>query len=241
MDDKIKDKLKKLLAKADSAHEIGSIEEAAIFMAKVQEILLRYNLDIEAAGLRDKEKNPVGYDVIDLKNRHGWNKTQGDWMIRLYNEVSGYNMCKIVSHGLSSLTLLGEQHNREMVIYMCSFIIPKIPPMARESYKNYKFEKRGTFMRNYLRGAVLGISAKLSKQHEEDIKTYPTMGGLVKVQDALVDEKIQEIFSKTRNRKTTKLKNSSGMHHGFVDGNNMSLNKGIGTNKKESNNVKRLT
>ena len=87
--DVIKDKIAKILAKAESAKEIGNANEAATFSAKVNELLTKYNL--EKADLKFEEEDTI---IADTGNGLTISKKMGRWTSRLLGVLCKYNYCK---------------------------------------------------------------------------------------------------------------------------------------------------
>lgn len=227
MSSKIKEKIEKLFRKAESAEKIGSLEEAAIFSSKAQELLVQYNLEMSELDLGETKQEAIGF-YVDLKARYGLNKTDGDWLIRLYSTISQFNFCKIVTKGNIGLTIVGEEHNIDMVDYICSNLIPTIKQLRLKAWKEYNgTEKTNTFKRGYYRGAVSGIHAKLREQRDRDSIKYEGLPGLILVSEKLVDEKMRELFPNLGVRRSRNLQGASGLTRGYADGKNIQINKGV--------------
>lgn len=240
-DIKIKTRIENLFKKAKSADQIGSIEEAAAFMAKAQELLLKYNLQESELNLGENKVNEVGHEFIDLKESHKWNKSQGDWLIRLYNYVSIYNFGKIITRGSAGLTLFGEEHNRDMIKYMILNVIPQIKSLEKRAWKEYAgTDKRGAFRRGYYRGAGNGIHHILSDEHLKNKGEYHKMTAMVKVMTADLDEKVSELFPRLGKRKGSNYNSIAGGIKGSQDASKIKLQKGISKAKQTSNNTKYL-
>jgi len=238
--DKVKDKIEKLFRKAESAGEMGSLDEAAAFTAKAQAILTKYNLDMADIKV-EQDGNTCEGERNDLKEKHGWTKTDGDWLIKLYSTISRHNFCKIVVHKMYKstepmITIIGEPHNIEMVKYICSHLVPKIKQLRLQRWKEYNgYEKTNAFKRGYYRGAVQGINAKLVEQRDNDKSKYTGLQGLIVLSDALVDEKMAELFSNlTNGGRSRSLSGASGAMAGYKDGKNMNINKGVGASDSSS-------
>lgn len=228
----IKSKIEKLFKKAESAKELGSLQEAETFMAKAQEILTKYNIEQSELNLGDEQENPVGYEVINMGEAHNWKKTDGRWLIQLYHVVGQHNFCKVVINrtpGTSQvITLIGEDHNRDVVKFMCSNIIPKIRNLEKDRWKEYHgSEKRNAFRRAYLSGAAAGIGAKLSEQRKQDKAKYEGLTGIIVLKDQLVDEKTAEIFGKLKQSRSRRLSANDAGARGYSDGKKVKVDPGV--------------
>lgn len=231
--EKIKSKIEKLYAKAESATDIGSIEEAQAFMAKVQEMLTEYNLELSDLNKGKPEVNGCIRELIDLAELHGWSKTDGDWLIYLYNTLARFNFCKIIIYGVNGpkihkIYMIGEPHNIEMIKYIASNVVPKIKKLRLQRYKEYSGpDKPNAFKRSYYRGVAHGIKAKLQEQRDLDKQKHAGYQGLMVLSEKLVDEKIAEEFSRLKSKKASTLSASSAQARGLVDGKNININQGL--------------
>src|SRR5210317_1825779 len=98
MQDKLKKRLEALYAKAESAKQIGNLEEAATFAAKVQELLVKYNLEMTDLDL-DKNEPKADGRYFDFHEMHGWQKTDGAWLVTLYHVIATYNFGSVIRMG----------------------------------------------------------------------------------------------------------------------------------------------
>lgn len=228
--DKITEKIQKLLNKSESAREIGNLEEAEAFAQKVNELLIQYNLTVH--DLKGNEpKDNIDTNYIDLE----FGKTEGDWVIKLYNCIAKFNLCRVISiKGTSKIMLIGDPYNQEIVVYTCVHLKHTIKSLRAKRYKEYFGpEKKNTYYRAYSQGAVNGIWDKLQAQKYEMERQNNNITALVVTNDALLDTKVKEIFGETKSAKSRKLSGADGGSQGYVDGRNMNINKGI----KGSNNA----
>jgi len=229
----IKSKIEKLFNKAESAKEMGSLQEAEIFMAKAQDILMRYNIDKSKLNLGFEQGNPCLVDRLNMTDLHGWSKTDGKWLIRLYNYVAINNFCKIVGHGNFTLSIIGEPANVDVVKYMVANIIPKIKQLRLKAWKEYNGpDKTNSFKRGYYAGAASGIYTKLRDLREENKAEYNGLEGIIKMHDVVVDEKTAEEFGRLTNSKSRRLSSVNGFNRGHNDSKGISINKGVGGSKQ---------
>ena len=147
MNEKIIDKIKKLAAKAESAKEIGNIEEAAAFSAKVNEMLTQYNLDMAELGTESEEE--IGDEkFFDMNLNYRWK-------IDLLTVLCEYNYCecfftrhvkgyKATRSGYKttyerehSSTIIGKPENVEVVRYLHSMLVSQFQTMAGNAWGAY--------------------------------------------------------------------------------------------------------
>lgn len=133
----IKEKLQKLMVKADSAKEIGNAAEAAAFSAKVNDLLTKYNL--EMADIEFSKEDEVIAD--DQKGLILLNKT-GRWTSRLLSTLCNYNYCKCVYHtfGRSKemcVTIIGKKENVEVVRFLYDILKSQLEKIAKNEWRLY--------------------------------------------------------------------------------------------------------
>lgn len=251
--DKTKKKIENLFKKAESAQEIGSLEEAQLFINKANQLLVKYNLEQVDVMTKETGNTCIGEEVM-TGEIHGWNKTDSLWVNKLYARVAKYNFCDAVfsmpywiydygEDGIRTpnkkkwvkpyVTIIGEPHNIEMVKYICSHIIPKLKKLQSKRWKELQgqiSEKKNTFKRGYFSGAVMGIANKLYDQQKTNEKKYEGLPGLIKLNEVAVKEKTDEIFPELGRTRSRGLSGVTGAAVGRKDGRNMNINKGISNN-----------
>jgi len=227
--DNIKDKIQKLLAKADSAKEIGNIAEAAAFSAKVNELLMKYNL--EKIDIEFGEDDPI---IENKENGLVVSKKMGRWTSKLLGVICHYNFCKDIftSYGREkemSVTIIGKKENVEVVIFLYEILKGQLETVAKKAWKAYMVEtkealanhpvamlhpevlskpwkyiksvsNRAAYYKSFFLGAVLGIHEKLEAEMTKAEETYgDKVGALVRVTDAQLTRFVDENYSNLGN------------------------------------------
>lgn len=227
--EKVTEKIRKLLAKSESAKESGSIQEAEIFALKAQDLLLQYNLSQQ--DINKPEESPILMEIINLNDFEKIAKTEGDWILSLFIGLSRYNLCKSIilgNRGNNIIYIFGERHNIDIVKYLHDQLRVKIKRLSLEAWKEYRgLEKRNTFLRGYKKGVVVGIEKKLYDQQQEQMKKYEGMPGLVKVNMEAIDKTVAREVGPLGRSRSRALSGQEGRNRGFKDGYNMNINKGI--------------
>jgi len=179
VNERIVEKIQKLLEFQNGAEVIDSPEEAANAAEKVQRLLLKYNLSMEDIGER-KEKSKVTekrFDDIAPK------KNEGDWIFSLYQTLCKYNFSIFIIHksvtgfdrrGKHEISMkgviVGQEENILTIKFLGEQLESRLRAMARKRFsevKDFVPEKRNTFIRGYLRGSVIGIAQQLRKVQEQ--------------------------------------------------------------------------
>lgn len=161
----IKEKLQKLMAKADSAKEIGNAAEAAAFSAKVNDLLTKYNLE-----MADVEFSKE--DEVIADNANGLillNKT-GRWTSRLLSVLCNYNYCKSVYHtfGRSKemrVTIVGKKENVEVVLFLYNILKSQLEKIAKNEWRLYM---KDTQLK--IKAAYQDVPSGMSKMTDNMIK-----------------------------------------------------------------------
>lgn len=232
---RIFEKIQKLLKLQKGAEEIGSMEEAAAVSAKIQELLLKHNLELnDIPGAKDKSK--IIIFRVELNNTNvGYNKTESDWMIKMYSVVGKHNFAKVVVRAIRlkyvCMDLVGEKHNTEMVDYFANSLINIVKNLRLKAFKERKAQygdlKKKAYYRSYGRAFVAAIALKFKEQDEINKVKYEGTTSLMVLSNQLIDQKIEEQYGELRSRSTTKLKSALGYMDGLRDGKNTNLHKGI--------------
>lgn len=144
--DSIIQKIQKLTAKAESSKEIGNIQEAAMFSAKVSELLTKHNLAMSDIDVEDND------EVTGQRNDElGLSLKQGKWTIHLLSIIAEYNYCETIYHtqrkynnrgrivkdSNASATIIGRPDNVEVVIYLYSVLKRQFEQMAKREWNTY--------------------------------------------------------------------------------------------------------
>lgn len=177
----ILEKIQKLLSKAESLKQLGSLKEAESFIGKANTLLLEYNLSLSDINF-DKEDKDYEISETDKANafKFGLDKNFGKWDEELLKVIAKANFCDTIirtsrtlnktKNGYSyedSRTLVGTKTNIEVVTYIYNFVKGIMPSIANESYN-----KEILKVREIYRVKVAG--AKLAAW--ELTKGYPELG-----------------------------------------------------------------
>ena len=227
----IVDKIHKLLALKAGAPNPAEAENAA---RRIQEILIRYNLDLEEVEAKGQsKKKKVGQIEIDLNALQA--KTEADWVMSLYNVIARHNLCRVikivvgyVKYDQGRVAIIGKSHNIEIVAYTVEVLIPMIRAAEKESWRTYQgVEKRNTFKRGFLLGCVNGINSQLEKATAELESQHNTLTSLMVINHQEVMEYINEQYSNLRGSKSGRTSSQSGYGLGHDAGSKMNITKGI--------------
>jgi len=198
------EKIRKLLAHANSAKDIGNHAEATTFFKKVTELLLDYELtmeDIEGA-LPDE----VGEDRISLDGVEVTSLLREIWFISLMNTVTDVYTCRwIYVKGAEKVQLIGRGCDREVAMYMISYL-RRVLMKEWVAYRNKKVAEEFLEMRlwdvtrlSFLRGITEEIHHRMTPVKEA--MATGNLKALVLKKTAAVDKWVEQFVGGTEQSK----------------------------------------
>lgn len=205
--------IQKLLALSKSPNE----NEAALAMAKAQELLLKYNLDMaeiktstpDDAGNNDDAgltNEPIDFDGDDKYS---------PWERRLISVISSANLCKIVLCG-NGVHVLGRKVNVYSVVTMYNWIEPQVIRLAKES----------GFIRGDKTSYILGICETIDKRLQDNMISYQVNHNctalVVNIKDEL-SKYIRSEYPHTGTARPVSIKSYGAYSSGKADGNKVSI------------------
>lgn len=184
---KIVELVRKLFAKADSAAEIGSTEEAAAFAAKANELLLRHRLEMTDLELQDEQDHdPMGRD--DLLSA-AWGGVQQKWSSRLASAVANTHFCRLIFDGAgrrwrARAVLLGRASDRAIALATLQMLHQQAKRLEKQAYETSdRTVSRATFRTSFLLGFTNAVYRRLNERRG----TLEQQGGqyaVVRLRDA---------------------------------------------------------
>ena len=224
----IKEKLKKLIAKEESARKLGNQAEAEAFAAKIQELLMQYELDINELKAHTAETTTVNQEWFDVSGLTGRNES--DWVRHLYGACKRANFCEVIFDANSQyhIYIVGTAMNRELLHFMCAQLVVKLRTLARDSFKKYEGpDKRNTYIRSFLKGACNGIRTKLNLDRYAQQQAHENIAALVIQKDRAVNNFVEQNFGRLGTHKPRVPGSAGGYAEGFERGKNVDIHKGV--------------
>jgi hypothetical protein len=224
VNESILDKMKKLLAKAESAKEIGSLAEAEAFMAKVNELLMLHNLSMfdlhKHAAKGTDEFATWGYSerIVYKENLAG-----DQWKRLLLNVICKHNLTwSTIRKSDKTLCVYGDMQNVESTVWMFYFLETKLMVLAKQYMNELPKDVRDAncrhyHLKNFLIGAVDGLDTKLKKQ------TAESNNAMVVSNKTALDKFIRAKLPNIKEAKCMRVEAGNGYAEGFEAGSNMSL------------------
>jgi hypothetical protein len=227
-------RVQKLLAKAESAKEIGSLEEANAFVAKANQIMLEHNLSMVEVHMKDDDTQLSSSSVSFLDNMAG-----NLWRVRLMTVLCSYNFCVCtVRRHDKTLIIYGDKDNVDVVMFLYSNVAARIYNLGVSTYlgipKAERPHKRYDFLKNFVLGAVNGLRLKLAEVRAEQAAANNQVTSLVVNSEARIMQKLldtKQIKNKEYKAKATANPDSVAYRIGKATGYNMDLQEGLGSTK----------
>lgn len=245
MEEKILDKIKKLLKKSESAKDIGSIEEAEAFAAKVQELLAKYNLELSQINTDDEQYG----DNVEHEYMKAWHSNiGGNDSLHIMRAIAQFNWCYVYAVGDmkdNKMVILGTPENIEVCKYIHSIVCRIFIDASRAEYKKYVknedyiFEGRlkpvtwDTFARAFMKGCAKGLKHKLKSERERFVENNENAYGLVRTNDIVLQNYVETKFKMGKGQRAGKSTDAGNAYgKGYKTGRDVTIHKGVETQSK---------
>ena len=236
MESKILDKIKKLVAKQQSAEQIGSAAEVELFAEKIQELLNKHNLSMSQLP-SDKIEEDVTHKILKRKIP----SIGGSSNLQILGAIATNNWCEAIGYGRAKQNeclLIGSKENVEVVLYIHSVVTPIFVKVGKDKYNNEYLPDHGpvigldTYMRRFIMGCANGLNDKLKVKKEQFVLEH-NCTTLVRTNKVAIRDYGDEKFGKSsKGRKTVTNNSAIGAYkNGYNTGRNVSIHKGVGTAK----------
>lgn len=228
---------------AESAKQIGSIEEANLFATKATELMMEYNLSLDQIPLENLEQEMFDKWTYAEKISYSCNQSGNRWKLNLIKTLTYFNFCSFTYNTYSkTFKIYGKMENVDVVIWQYNFLTIGLLRIAQVAHTELSdVEKRQTlrysFLKDFLLGAVVGLTQQLAEQrkkHESESLT-----GLMLYNAEALEKFIgtqDENLVKARKQKTIYV--SGAYDDGVEAGQNYSITRPI--ESKEPKPLKRL-
>lgn len=236
---KVIEKIIKLMEKAESAKELGSIAEAETFAAKAQELLATYNLSKS-----DLTKEEAAAEIIHMSMPAKVKGIGGKSSFNIMQVIAKFNWCSAYTMGKTSdnkMIMVGSPENIEACQYIHSIVMRAFMAVGKVDYKKYKedFEPYmnpvtgkpvgfDTYMRTFFLGASQGLHSKLREEREAFMEANASSTAIVRTNEVVVVEYVNKTFGGTgRARRTSYNGTTDAFDSGKKAGKNVSITKGV--------------
>lgn len=193
MNDKILDKLRKLINHQRSAEKLGSIHEAKLFAEKIQEFLDQYNLSMSDIDMSQPEQNTVDKEDLFKSFKEKWKQV-------LCNSIAKVNSCRAI-YCNPNILIIGAQADREIVAELYDYFSSLGEHLAQIGKDNTRKEcgvVQPGFRMSFLWGYATTLGSRMIQMHEESLKKAPQtstalvhIGNKIAKADAFVQQKMR--------------------------------------------------
>jgi hypothetical protein len=214
------DKIKKLLALADSCNE----HEAALAATHVQRLLAAHNLAM--ADITSSER-PDKADLVETDVARSLPK----WVRHLSAAVSSAFDCQAIHHpATGKMTFIGVGADVQVAAYTFTYLDRTVRKLCSGYLKQYAAatipgRQRELMRHSYYLGAVSTISRQLLDQKKQ---TPVTPGALVPVKEGLIRTAMNEMGAVRTIHSRRSYINATAYNQGQADGLQVSIHKGVG-------------
>lgn len=226
MNDRIIDKIKKLIRHERSAREVSTPEEAAAFAAKIQQLCIDNKIEAEQVNVDNEPERGAaigdeGYSTGREKKQY-WSRVSGEDNRLMYVVAKAHFCSAFANTGTNIITLVGEEQDRAVCKAMFEYLreaMRRGASVARQA----QLKQRRT-VRQFRRDFCYGFTAAISERYEQmRAAADNTTMALVRA-DALVKAYVDSKFKvKTRENALDGRKNWAAMNAGMKHGEEVSL------------------
>lgn len=225
---KVIDTIQKLLRLRDGTNSPAEAESAA---AKVQELLIKYNLQmLDVDSVVPEEEKTVGEERFETTEK----KNESSWVRDLYKVVANFNFCypiwrdSLVNQHGYNMSIVGKPANVEVVHYTVEWLVPRIRKMASSSWYEYDgYEKKGKFRRGFLAGAVVGVGDRLSLELSRAQMSDSNTRALVVVNTREIENYVMKAYPRLSKPKYVSLSSLDGREQGIKAGRGLKVQPGV--------------
>ena len=229
------ERIRGLLAKG---YQTTNEHEQEAFLAKAQELLLRYNLaESQVYGGRAKKSDMKKY-TFDIGEG-------GDisWRRQLIYDIAKLNfVAAVYDTGTSKVHLVGEQHNVQVVQYLFVYVSRNI---LRAATKKWELEMRKpswkrashngrAFKNAFYHGAVAGVRDQMTRAKKKVGEETANNMALVVVKDQEVEDAKLRFFPNLRKGQVAKVQDNGGWETGYAEGKSMPIQPAVTRQAKAS-------
>ena len=196
-------------------HTATNINEAATAAAKLQSLLLEYNL--EEAQLEQLGGSRPIYGQQDFDVSHGGPKNLCDWKTELLHVISQHNMCRSIhridKHAQASprVSIVGERHNIAVVKGFYDYLSNELIRLGENDWPKYRLQfynaRKRHFLHWFYTGAKNVIDKRLAEQRAADATIHEAQWGLVVIKEGQLQEAYDQLFPDARQGGKSRMSN----------------------------------
>lgn len=151
-DNKIIDKLAKMLRHEESARKIGNTAEAEAFASRIQEWLTKHKLEIsDVQFVEQEETEPVDVEILrDEELAIGYERRRIEWQEDLAYQIALTNDCRtLLSNHSNTVFFVGRKSDREVCVALFRYFLRLILEYAGKAADEAKDTQREQLKAKY--------------------------------------------------------------------------------------------
>lgn len=210
--------------------------EAAAAAAKLQEILLKYNLEMEDI----KDDSPVSDDRY-VKEELELGATSGNminWRRILLSGIARSLMCAAFGYqGTRKMVIVGQRHNIEIVRHFYDYLSSEISRLADATWKKARDRTREyarSWKSSFYNGAVDIVVQRLEEKYQQVSKKDNHTQALVLKNERDLDDAVGNLIGRVRKNTVRQRYSEAGYSRGARAGKRVSLDRPVGGNGRTS-------
>ncbi len=236
MNDKLIDRVRKLLALSDKTRNTSE-SEALAALEKAQSLMEEHNLSMSEIELNEKL-----HEIVEKREQFTSNRPSS-WVGMIYGAIYNnifsctYYQQKDLNRNTFKYVFVGTPSNLELANHFCRYIIRAIEDIS--DLEMYKYKKSGgtengkTWRSSFCYGAAIRVIERLREKYNKSVANVQQQG-LVRVQKQAVNEYLEKMGIRIKTKQAGTLKSADGYLSGRDAGNNLGLHDSIGGSRSPS-------
>lgn len=228
------ERVRKLHAKAESLKELGSLAEAETFAAGVQQMLLKYKLDLaDIATMSERPEETIEIQRI-MWEEFGIKSTsrRSGWIERLVAGItSALNCAFVIYPGTNNISVVGKPVDAQIATFLIGKLVAVANELATVAYgqewKRNAILGDVTATRGYRSAWLAGFAYQIGQRMKEEYaKAEQSHTGLALIRrkdNELVRSFMDDKFKKKASSAKVNSNNNRGVAHGRAAANSQNL------------------
>ena len=203
--------------------------EAAAAAAKLQEILLKYNLEMEDI----EEDSPVSDDKY-VKEELELGVTSGNminWRRILLSGIARSLMCAAFGYqGTRQMVIVGQRHNIEMSRHFYDYLSSEIDRLADVMWEKARYRSREharSWKSSFYNGAVDIVVQRLEEKYQQVSKQDSHTQALVLKNERDLDDAVGNLIGRVRKNTVRQRHSKAGYSRGVRAGKRVNLDRPV--------------
>ena len=217
---KILDKAAKLKNLSDRA---GTPEEAALAATRLQELLLRHNIDMQSLPMEEETYVKEEFELQANRNSKTWQSS-------LYSAIAKANQCEAIrlyqGRGETpKMCVVGRTHNIQVINYLFTYLCNEIIRLSKQHNKS------ALFQRSFCVGATVTVTKRVLETLQKVKYESQNNNEVMVVEEKLVHQMFKAEFPHTQTSSIS-IGSRAGYDNGKKAGESIAIRPGINSSQK---------